>query len=285
MARKTEEAQGGMSFLQHLEVLRWHLVRSVVVILAGAVGVFLAKDLVFDGIIFGPRQVDFYTYRFFCQMTQRLGIQEIFCLEEMPFEILNTRMAGQFSMHILVALIGGFIVAFPYVLWEFWRFVKPGLRPGERSLSRWVLFFGGVLFLLGILFGYYLIVPLSVQFLGTYSISAQVKNLIDLNSYIGMVSKVVLSTGLIFELPVITYFLARAGIITPQGMRQYRRHALVVILLLSAIITPPDIASQVLVCLPIILLYELSIMITARVHRRLETTQAENAASPPTKNP
>lgn len=279
MATKTEEHRGDMSFLQHLEVLRWHLVRSVIVVLVAAVGVFLAKDLVFDGIIFRPRQVDFFTYRFFCSFTQRLGIPEIFCLEEMPFKILNTRMAGQFSMHILVAMIGGVILAFPYILWEFWRFVKPGLRPGERRMSRWVLFFGGVLFLLGILFGYYLIVPLSVQFLGTYSISAQVNNLIDLNSYISMVSKVVLSTGLIFELPVITYFLARAGIITPQGMRQYRRHALVVILLLSAIITPPDIASQILVSLPIILLYELSILITARVHRRLEASMPVSSGS------
>lgn len=259
------EERDGMSFLQHLEVLRWHLVRSAIAIVIFAVLIFMAKDLVFNTIIFGPKDPNFATYRMFCEGTQRLGIQEVFCLDKMPFDILNTRMAGQFSIHLMVSLIGGLILAFPYLLWELWLFVKPGLHPTERKFSRWVLFFGGILFALGVLFGYYLIVPLSVQFLGNYTVSAEITNLIDLNSYIGMVSKVILSTGLIFELPVIVYFLARAGIITPQSMRQYRRHAIVVILLLAAIITPPDIASQVLVCLPILLLYELGIIIAKRV--------------------
>jgi len=264
------EERDGMSFLQHLEVLRWHLVRSAIAIVVMAVLIFLAKDLVFNTIIFGPKDPNFVTYRIFCEGSQRLGVQEVFCLDQMPFDILNTRMAGQFSIHLMVSLIGGVILAFPYLLWELWLFVKPGLHPTERKFSRWVLFFGGILFALGVLFGYYLIVPLSVQFLGNYTVSAEITNLIDLNSYIGMVSKVILSTGLIFELPVIVYFLARAGLITPQGMRQYRLHAIVVILLLAAIITPPDIASQVLVCFPILLLYEVGIVIAKRVTARQE---------------
>lgn len=256
-----------MSFLDHLEVLRWHLVRSTSAILLMAIVCFLAKSLLFDVIIFGPKDPNFITYQLFCETTQALGTREVFCLEEMPFELLNTKMAGQFSTHIWVSIIAGFILAFPYLLWEVWRFVSPGLRVKERRYSRWVLFFGGILFGIGVLFGYYLIVPLSVQFLGNYSISNEVKNLIDLVSYISTVSTVTLATGLIFELPIVVYFLARSGLVTAGGMRQYRRHALVLILILSAVITPPDIASQILVSVPVFLLYEVGIMIAKRVEK------------------
>lgn len=257
-----------MSFLEHLEVLRWHLVRSALVLMLWAIIAFLGKGLLFDQIIFAPKQPNFLTYRFFCQGSQFLGLPPLFCLEEMPFSLLNTKMAGQFSTHIWVSLIAGFILAFPYILWEFWRFVSPGLRPEERAYSRWVLFFGGLLFLLGVLFGYFLIVPLSLQFLGGYSLSNEINNLIDLGSYISTISTVSMATGLIFELPVVVYFLARAGLVTPAFLRTYRRHSLVVILILSAIITPPDVASQILVTLPILILYEVSIRIAARVERK-----------------
>lgn len=266
MAKSNE---GTMSFLDHLEVLRWHLVRSSVAIVALAILCFLAKDILFNVIIFGPKNPNFITYRLFCETTRALGTSELFCLDTMPFELLNTKMAGQFSTHIWVSLIGGFILAFPYVLYEIWRFIAPGLRQQERRYSRWVLFFGGILFALGVAFGYYLIVPLSVHFLGGYSISAEINNLIELSSYISTVSTVTLATGLVFELPVVVYFLARSGIITAQDMRTYRRHSLVIILLLSAIITPPDIASQILVTLPILVLYEVSIIIAKRVERNL----------------
>jgi len=254
--------------LQHLEVLRWHLVRSVVVILLFAIICFLGKSILFDVIIFGPKDPNFITYQLFCQFTRSIGVNEVFCLDEMPFKILNTKMAGQFSTHIWVSMIAGFILAFPYVLWEVWRFVSPGLYDSERKYSRLILFFGAILFMLGVLFGYYLIVPLSVQFLGGYNISNEITNFIDLISYISTVSTVTLSTGLVFELPIIVYFLARIGVLTPEWMRKYRRHSFVVILVLSAIITPPDISSQVLVTIPIVVLYELSIKICARVVKR-----------------
>lgn len=259
-----------MSFLQHLEVLRWHLVRSsIAIILFGSIA-FVAKGFLFDVLIFGPKHPDFITYQLFCSATQWLGTAELFCLDEMPFDLLNTKMAGQFSTHIWVSLIAGFILAFPYLIWEIWRFVKPGLHQQEVKYSRAILIFAALLFALGVLFGYYLIVPLSVQFLGTYTVSSEVTNFIDLVSYISTVSTVTLATGIIFELPVIVYFLAKIGLLTPQWMRQYRRHAFVAILILSAIITPPDISSQVLVSLPIILLYEVSIRICARVVRNQE---------------
>ncbi len=267
MAGKKEDQ---MSFLEHLEVLRWHLVRSTVAVLLFAILSFLAKDILFDAIIFAPTQADFITYRWFCSASQSLGTGALFCADEMPFQLLNTRMAGQFSTHIWVSLIAGFVLAFPYVLYEVWRFIKPGLRPGERRYSRWVLFFGGLLFAAGVAFGYFLIVPLSVQFLGGYRISDNLNNLIDLLSYISTVSTVTLATGLIFELPVVVYFLARSGLVTPEWLRRYRRHSLVLILLLSAIITPPDVASQILVSLPIVVLYEISILISRRVVRKME---------------
>lgn len=259
---------GEMSFLQHLEVLRWHLVRSTVAILLGASVAFLSKHVLFDIIIFGPKRPDFITYRLFCEFTTWLTGTGAMCMEKIPFEILNTKMAGQFSTHIWVSLIAGFILAFPYVIWEIWRFVKPGLHDTEKKYSRGILFFASILFIFGVLFGYYLIAPLSVQFLGTYTVSADVTNFIDLNSFISTVSTVTLATGLIFELPIIVYFLAKLGLLTPEWMRTYRKHAFVLILILSAIITPPDISSQVLVCLPIVGLYEISIKICARVIKR-----------------
>ncbi len=259
-----------MSFLEHLEVLRWHLIRSAFVMVSMALVAFLAKGILFDIVIFGPKQPDFYTYELFCSISREISNTELFCLSEMPFKILNTKMAGQFSTHLWVSFIAGFIMAFPYILWEAWRFVAPGLKSTERRFSRWILFFGALLFMAGVLFGYYLIVPLSLQFLGTYTISDEVNNLIDLMSYISTVSTVTLATGLIFELPVVVYFLARSGLVTPDFMRQYRRHAIVLILVLSAVITPPDIASQILVSLPILLLYELSIRIAARVLKNRE---------------
>ncbi len=257
-----------MSFLEHLEVLRWHLIRASLAIFIMAILAFLSKSILFDLILFGPKQPDFFTYRLFCAISREISNTEFFCLTEMPFKILNTRMAGQFSTHIWVALIAGFILSFPYVLYEVWRFVAPGLKPGERSYSRWVLFFGGILFMSGVLFGYYLIVPLSLQFLGTYTVSAEVNNLIDLNSYLSTVSTVTLATGLIFELPVVIYFLARTGLVTADFLRKYRRHSIVLILILSAIITPPDVASQILVSVPIMFLYEVSIKIAARIEKR-----------------
>lgn len=257
-----------MSFLEHLEVLRWHLIRSTLVIMLMAMLAFLGKSILFDVIIFGPKQPDFFTYELFCTISREISNTELFCLSEMPFKILNTRMAGQFSTHIWVSLIAGFILAFPYVLYEFWRFVAPGLKSSERRYSRWVLFFGGILFLMGVSFGYYLIVPLSLQFLGSYTISDEISNLIDLNSYISTVSTVTLATGIIFELPVVIYFLARSGLVTAEFLRKYRRHAIVLILVLSAVITPPDVASQILVSFPIFILYEISIRIAARLEKR-----------------
>ena len=264
--------KNNMSFLDHLGELRWHLVRSSIAIVIFAVVAFISKSLVFDTIIFAPKSPDFPTYRFFCWMSGFIG-GEVFCFDEMPFELLNMRMSGQFQMHLWVSLVAGIIVAFPYVFWEIWRFVQPGLHENERKSSRGVIVFTTLLFILGVLFGYYVIVPLSVQFLGTYAVSAEVFNRIDLTSYISMVSSVTLATGILFQLPIAVYFLSKIGVVTPELLKTYRRHAIVGILFLSAIITPPDIASQVLVTLPVLILYQISITVSKRIVKRKAQAQ------------
>lgn len=260
---------GEMSFLDHIEELRWRLIRAAAAILLFAILAFSFKRILFDVILFGPRNPDFPTYRFFCKVSHWMGLDDSFCLSEMPFTLQNIAMSGQFTTHLITSAVAGLIISFPYVIWELWRFLKPGLRKEEQQAARGMVFYSSVLFMAGVLFGYFLLAPLSVQFLGGYKISPTVENQIQLSSYISTVTSVTLAAGLVFQLPILIYFLTRMGIVTPQILRQYRRHALVGVLLLSAIITPPDITSQILVTLPIMLLYEISIIISRRVVKRM----------------
>ncbi len=255
-----------MTFLEHLEELRWRLIRSIIAILVFAIAAFVFKDFVFDKVIFAPKNSDFITYRFFCFMSQKLGLDDSLCLTS-TFELQNITMSGQFTSHILVSFVVGLIVAFPFVFYQFWSFIVPGLKDKERSNARGAVLATTFLFLLGVSFGYFLISPLSVQFLGGYTVSDQVDNIIALNSYITTVTMTTLSGGLVFQLPVIVYFLAKVGLVTPETLKRYRKHSIVAVLLLSAIITPPDITSQILVTLPLLVLYEISIHIARIVVR------------------
>lgn len=258
--------EGEMSFLEHLEVLRWHLVRAISSIFIFAIGAFLAKGFIFDTVLLGPKNGDFWTYRMLCKLSDKIG-SDLLCITEIPFELINISMAGQFTTHIVVSIIAGFIMSFPYVIFELWRFIKPGLYEGERKYATGMVFYTSFLFLTGVLFGYYIIAPLSVNFLGGYRVSDLVVNQIDLNSYFSTISTLVLASGMVFELPVLIYFLTKIGIVTPESLRQYRRHAVVGILILAAVITPPDVSSQVLVFFPLMLLYEISIWVSALVLR------------------
>lgn len=258
-----------MSFLGHLEILRWHLVRSFAAIFIFTIIAFLSKSFIFDTVIFGPKDPDFFTYRMLCQLSTLLGFDGgSMCSGEMPFVVQNRTMAGQFTSHLWVSFIAGFIISFPYIMWEMWRFLKPGLTKKERKYTNGIVFFSSVLFILGVLFGYYMIAPLSISFLASYTVSTEILNEIDLASYISTISTVTLSSGLVFELPIVVYFLTKVGLLTPDMMRNYRRHSFVGVLILSAIITPPDISSQILVSIPIVFLYELSIYISAFVNRK-----------------
>jgi len=264
MSEKEEE---GMSFLEHLEVLRWHLIRSVLAVLVFAVGAFLFYDVVFDGIILAPKNADFFTNRMFAQFADYIGVESL-KINTKPFQLININMAGQFSTHITTSLVIGLILGFPYLFFEFWRFVRPALYSNEKKHARGSIFYTSFLFALGVLFGYYLITPLSVHFLGSYNVSSQVLNQINLSSYISTVTSIVLASGVIFELPILIFFLSKVGLISPEFLKKYRKHAVVLMLILSAIITPPDIFSQVLVCLPLLILYEVGISISKRVQKQ-----------------
>ncbi|MCW5519156.1 twin-arginine translocase subunit TatC [Aureitalea sp. L0-47] len=258
-----------MSFLNHLEELRWHLIRATIAVVVMGTVAFILKDFIFDTLIFGPTKKDtFPTYKLLCKGAQFLGFEGTFCDTQFPFRIQSRTPAGQFSAHIWTSITAGFIVAFPYILYEFWRFVSPGLYRNERRSARGFIIVASLLFFTGVLFGYYVVTPLSINFLGTYQVSEAVFNDFDLSSYIGLVRACALASGLIFELPIIIYFLTSIGLVTPQFLRKYRKFALVIVLIISAIITPPDIASQVIVAIPVIVLYEVSIFISKAVIRR-----------------
>lgn len=257
-----------MSFLDHLEDLRWHLARSVIVVLGLAVTLFCFNDFVFGTIIFGPKHLDFITYRVMCKFSYFIGAGEKMCIREIPFSLINTELSGQFTMHMWISFVGGLIVGFPYVLWELWRFIKPALHERERKNTTGFVFFASLLFMIGVSFSYFIIVPLTINFLGSYQVSSDVANMVSMDSYISTVTTLTLATGLVFELPIIVFFMTKFGFMSPEFMRKYRRHAVVVILIIAAIITPsPDISSQVLVAIPLYLLYEISIFVSASVVR------------------
>ena len=259
-----------MSFLDHLEELRWHLIRSVLAVVIIAVVAFLFKDFIFDVLLFGPKNKDFITYRWFCSISQTLGQGSSFCIEELPFRIQSRTMAGQFSAHLWTSVLAGFILSFPYIIYEFWKFISPGLYEKERKNARGFIFIASILFFIGVLFGYYIVTPLSINFLGNYSVSSEIFNDFDLSSYIGLLRASVLASGIIFELPIIIYFLTRIGVITPEFLKKNRKISLVLVLSLSAIITPPDVVSQIIVSIPILILYEVSIIIAKIVKKNQE---------------
>ncbi|HET7360441.1 MAG TPA: twin-arginine translocase subunit TatC [Salinimicrobium sp.] len=267
MAKRNKDNQE-MSFLDHLEELRWHLIRATLAVIIAATAAFFFKHFIFDVLLFGPSKADFWTYDIFCRITTAIGVDGGFCFDELPFTIQSRTMGGQFSAHIWTAITAGFIIAFPYILYEIWRFISPALHPGERSAAKGFIFVSSFLFFLGVLFGYYLVAPLSINFLGTYQVSEQVLNEFDLGSYISLVRSTVIASGLIFELPIVMYFLAKIGIVTPEFLKKNRKYAIILVLVLSGIITPPDIVSQTIVAIPIIILYEVSIIIAKVVTKR-----------------
>jgi sec-independent protein translocase protein TatC len=265
-----------MSFLDHLEELRWHLIKSVSAVTIAATAAFFAKGFIFDVLIFGPSKASFITYQLLCKASKYIGV-ESFCFTELPFKIQSRTMSGQFSAHIWTAITAGFVIAFPYVLYQLWKFISPGLHERERKHSRGFILISSLLFFIGVLFGYYVICPLSINFLGTYQVSEIVHNDFDLSSYIGLIRSSVLASGLVFELPIIIYFLTKVGLVTPQFLRKYRKYALILVLVISAIITPPDIASQVIVAIPILILYEASILISRIVIRNQKRREKKHA--------
>ncbi len=260
-----------MSFLQHLEELRWHLVRSAAAVMSLAVLAFVFNDFVFDTIIFGPLRQDFFTYDALCNLGHAMGAGDVMCITVKQQHLQTLSASEQFFNHMWIALITGLILGFPIVLWELWKFIRPALKDKEVGPVKVFVAIATVLFLIGICFGYFLLFPMSYNFLVNYQVSSsgivQTQNTFD--DYISLISTMTLVAGIIFEMPVLVYFLSRMGILTPTFMRNYRKHAVVVILIAAAIITPsPDVTSQMIVAIPMYLLYEISVFVSASVIRR-----------------
>ncbi|AEL24873.1 twin-arginine translocase subunit TatC [Cyclobacterium marinum] len=270
-----EEDENGMSFLDHLEQLRWHLLRSISAILIFMVLAFLSKGFVFGQVILGPSKVDFVTYRMLCKLSELFYLPAL-CIEKLPFIIQSRQMTGQFSMHITSSLVVGLIAAFPYVFWEIWRFISPGLYAKERNAARGAVFFVSLLFFMGASFGYFILSPLSINFLSNYQLDPSIANEFDITSYVSTLSMLVLASAVMFQLPVVIYFLTQAGLVSSAMLKAYRRHSIVVILVLSAVITPPDVISQILIAMPILVLYEAGIIIAKRLERKRREEELED---------
>ncbi len=264
-----------MSFFDHLEILRWHIIRSVIAITVFAILSFTFYDFVFNQIIMGPKNLDFWTYRMMCKVGAALNL-EGFCVEKIPFNIINTELAGQFMLQINSCLLMAVALGFPYLLFEIWLFIKPALTDVERKSARGFVFYATVLFVIGALFGYYIVVPLSVNFLANVSLSDEITNQITIDSYLSTIATLTLGCGIIFLLPILIFILSKIGIMTPEFMRASRRYAIVIILVIAAIITPTaDVITLLTVSAPMFILYELSIMVSANVKKAKELAEKE----------
>lgn len=257
-----------MSFLDHLEELRWHIIRAFIAISVFTVAAFVSKEFVFGTLILGPSKVDFWTYQQLCYLADLIQVEAL-CIDQLPFIIQSRQMTGQFTMHIASSFAVGIIAAFPYAFWEIWRFISPGLYIKERKLARGAVFYVSLLFTIGVLFGYLILTPLSVNFLANYQLDPSILNEFDIVSYVSTVTTLVLACGLLFQLPMVVYFLTRAGLLTPDIMKTYRKHGIVVIFLLGAMLTPPDPFSQILIAIPLIGLYQFSITISNRTYKKI----------------
>ncbi len=261
-----------MSFVDHLEELRWHVVRAVVAIFAFAIVAFISKSFVFDTVIFGPTKPDFHTFRWLCLAGEYLNYAGL-CIEPTQVDLQSRTMTGQFTMHMTTSFAVGIIIAFPYIFWEFWRFLSPGLHSTEKKVSRGAVFIVSLLFGIGVSFGYFIMAPMAVNFLANYQVSELVVNEFDITSYVSTLLTLVLGSGILFQLPMVVYFLSKVGVVTPALMKNYRRHAIVVILLLGAMLTPPDPLSQIMIAIPLFGLYEVSIWISQMVYNKKVKTQ------------
>ena len=256
-----------MSFIDHLEELRWHLVRSMIAVVIISIAAFVSKDFVFGQVIFAPSRPDFWTFKMLCKLGDAINSSAL-CIGKIPMSIQSRKMTGQFTMHITSSFVIGIIVAFPYIFWEVWRFIAPGLYQAERKASRGAVLAVTTLFTTGVMFGYYVMCPLAINFLSNYQVYEAVLNEFDITSYVSTAIMLVLGSGLLFQLPIVVYFMSKIGVVTPRLMRSYRKHAMVGILIIGAMLTPPDPISQVLIAVPLFGLYEFSIIISRVVTKR-----------------
>lgn len=266
----TKKDANELTFFEHIEVLRWHIIRALISVVVVSIAVFASKKIVFQYIILGPTSPDFPTYKFFCKLSPD------FCFYPENLQIITRDIQEQFLSHIKVSLWLGFIVAFPYIFYEFWKFVKPGLYKNEIKAARGMVFMCSILFLSGVSFGYFLVAPVAITFLSSYSVSPEVANTTTLAALVNSLTMFTIPTGLIFEMPIVMYFLAKIGLVNSNFLAKYRKHSVVIITIVAAVITPsPDVFTMLMVGIPLYALYEISIVVT----RRIDKERAEKEAA------
>ena len=274
--RRNKDPNAEMSFIDHLEELRWHIIRSVIAVLVGAILVFIYSDFVVSKILFAPTRSDFISARWLCSLGHRIGIGDTLCFAQVKANFLETTMTGQFIASFTLAFIGGFILAFPYIFWEFWKFVRPALSPTELKKTRGVIFWVSLLFFMGVAFGYFILTPFMVNFYFNYKLSPQIQIMPTFSDYLENLIYTTVGIGVLFQMPLLVMVLARIGIVTGKFLRKYRRHAFVLILIAAAIITPStDPFSLTIVTIPLYALFEASIIIASRINRRQEKEMKE----------
>ncbi|NUM30905.1 MAG: twin-arginine translocase subunit TatC [Bacteroidetes bacterium] len=252
-----------MSFFEHIDELRSHIIKSLLAIVLFGVLAYIFSDFVVNKVIFGPISKDFITYKILCKLSKDS------CFEGYNFKIINTNVTGQFIISLTIAFITGLILAFPYIIYQFWIFLKPALKPKERKKTTGIILISSILFLTGVCFGYFLLSPISLYFMASFNISDQINNTWTMQSYISFMSMLTIATGLIFELPLVMYFLAKLGLITSGFLKKNRRYAILIIVIVAAIVTPPDVGSQILVSIPLLVLFEIGILVTKRVEKKI----------------
>ncbi len=265
-----DKEEASMTFFQHLDVMRKHIVRAIIAILIGTLVCFGYGTFIFDTILLGPTQTDFWTYQRICELSYILYDSDKICVNELHFIVQNLALTGQFFQHIFISFLGGVAVALPYILFEIYRFVKPALKASERKYAGLAIAAGSFLFFVGLLFGYYVIVPISINFLGNYQLSTLIENKFTVESIVKFIAMLSMGAGIMFELPLLIFFLAKVGLVTSAVLKKYRRLALVLILILSAVVTPPDVASQIILAVPIFILYQLGIFIAKKVEPKYD---------------
>jgi sec-independent protein translocase protein TatC len=270
---RSENSNAEMGFTDHIEELRWHLIRSVAAVLFASIFVFFNIEWVFTHIILGPAESSFVSYNWLCKLGKFIHV-DVLCMGNLQIQFQNNELGGQFMMSFTSSFMIGFIIAFPYVLWEIWKFIKPALKPSEVRYAHGIVFWSSLLFFLGVLFAYYIIAPFTISFFANYTLSPLFKNIITISNYYETMSDLIFGLGIVFELPVIVYFLSKIGLLTPTLMRDKRKYAFIIILVLAAVITPPDWFSIWLVTIPLVMLYEVAIVISDRAMKERKRKEA-----------
>jgi sec-independent protein translocase protein TatC len=264
-----------MSFIEHLDVLRGHLFKSAVAVAIGAIVMAIYNKFIVQRILMGPTHSDFITYGLLCRLGQKWGFGNKLCMQEIHVKMQSNAVSGQFDVYFNIILIGGFILAFPYVFWQFWKFTKPALKPKELKNTRGVIFYVSLLFFLGVFFGYFVIAPYTINFFANFVLDSNIENIWTIASYFNTIVPLILGAGLAFQLPLVMYFLAKVGVVSAAYLRRVRKYAILIIVIVASIITPPDMLSTIVASVPLLILYEISVLLCVRVEKREKLEEAK----------